>query len=201
MVTIVLISLGTGVLVAIIMFFISDWLTSMRERLFGKRRKLSYSNIFEAVGELCDQIKNGADQRIAYDPDHILGIDWGGCVIAAILAQSLKKPTAVFEGNRDPDPMKPTFPKDPESFEKLKGIINGKKVLLVDDLSIKSGTLKRAREALSGIASDIKIAAISIPHPKRWPERGIEAIYNYDIKKYRHKFDRQFEFPWKVWEA
>lgn len=188
-----------GLIVMVIMLILSPVITPTLERwglmIFRKQRTLSYKDILEAADELCEDIMKPEKQ---YTPDFILGIDGGGCIVASLLGQGLKKPVIEFAADRTGP--KPVFPKDKDFSQKLNPIIQGKKIPLVDDLSNTGNTLSDAKKKLKDIANEIRVAVISKPHRTLLRERGMyPLIYDYSIERFDHKGKGTIRFPWPVW--
>jgi hypoxanthine phosphoribosyltransferase len=84
------------------------------------------------------------------DSDLVIGIGTGGIVPAALVAYKLKAELKIISMNyRDEentpvreDPLLIAFPGDME--------LNGRKILLVDDVSVSGKTLQAARDLLAG---------------------------------------------------
>ena|GEM_PF-4359547 len=167
-----------------------------RRKMEEKKKILSFKDIWNATNELCKHITK-PERR--YSPAYILGIDGGGCVVAALLGQRLNKPTIEFAADRTGS--RPQFPKDKDFFEKLKQIVKDKDILLVDDLSNDSYTLVNAKKILEDIARLVKIAIISKPHSNMASQRGIDlSLYDYSIEEFDHRGRCTIEFPWEVWD-
>jgi len=171
----------------------------MRElyaRARGQKKVLNQNDVAAACEGLFNKINR---DKTTFEPDYILGIDGGGCVVASYLAQRLKKPVLELSADRR-DPLYPKFPKDPQEFQHLVEIIKGKNVLVTEDLSNTSGTLRDVQKLLKSVAQKQKIAVISVPHKHLWSDKGVDPyLYDYYIEKYCHKGPCTIKFPWQVW--
>lgn len=166
------------------------------KRYTGRKRTLKYNDVFEACEKIYEQI---LDDKKNFYPDYILGIDGGGCVVAAILQQHLNKPLIQFAANRDGNDS-PIFPKEEYFFKEIKPLIENKNVLLVDDLSNGSRTLKRASDKLKENGAEVKIAVISKPSITIANNQAQDlSLYCYSVKEWDHDGKCTIFFPWDVW--
>lgn len=202
-----LITLGITVAVAIVFALLSPLISPHVKRTWdrvrGKRKELS----LERVEKACYEIYKDAD-REKFKPHYILGIDGGGCIVAAFLAQHYNVTMIEFAADRT-NPEDPKFPKDNVLFGLLKGIIVGKKVLVVDDLSDRSFTLQKVKNLLKGVAGEVKIGVISKPSSRQAKNRTVDlTLYDYYPRVhpsepegiYDHDGKCTVHFPWDVWE-
>ena len=188
-----------GIAIALASPLISPFVVRLWLRL--KRKVLSFKDVEKACYAIFEDMSDHE-----FVPDYIFGIDGGGCIVAAFLGRWCKKPVIEFAANRT-TLEDPKFPRDKDFFEGLKRIIKDKNVLLVDDLSDKSPTLKGAKDLLKEVTGELKIAVISKPAPETAMKRGRDAsLYDYfpRIEKTRGKRDHNgpfsILFPWDVWE-
>lgn len=202
------ITLIVGIVVAIIMAFLSPLIGPLFESFWAKIRGKRKIVRDKDIPKACLKIYEDA-LRERFSPDYILGIDGGGCVVAAYLEQLFNKPMLEFAADRS-NPKDPRFPRDRDFFEKLKPVITGKEVLLVDDLSNESRTLQRAKDLLEEIVEDLRIAVISKPCLKLARNRNQDlTLYNYFPRRdssssstegmYDHNGKCTVHFPWEVW--
>ncbi len=196
------IGLGIALFMSLISPLISPFFNNLWAVILRKRKNLSHKDVYEACGDIYDEMYNDK-----FTPNYILGLDGGGCIVAANISKWANKPSIEFAANRN-DPRHPTFPKDEVFFEKLKPIIWKKKILIADDLSNESITLQNAKAAIQSIAREVKIAVISKPSKKIGANREqLLDIYDYYPKrkkgkpegKWDHKGKCTIHFPWEVW--
>jgi hypoxanthine phosphoribosyltransferase len=122
---------------------------------------------WEHFGELCKELALTIQR--AFAPDCVVGISKGGLPLAAVLASLFRI---------DLYPIRLSYrEKDEEAHETPQwsvlpsAKVSGKKVLLVDDISVTAKTLSMAREELKrkGVA-EVKTATLSIHHHSRKPD-------------------------------
>lgn len=195
-----------GLIVALLMLVVSPYLGPWVQMRIGpkKPRTLKFEEVFKLSADLAEQVTNGKGNREPFNPELILGIDGGGCVIAAFMALALKKPVIAFEGDRTGEPLEPKFPKDQVFLTNLKPIIQGKNILLVEDLSNTGGTLRGAQDLLLAEgATTVKTATVCTPHFSRWLERKLTPFkYDYYIEECQHEWNGHIQLPWRgTWSS
>lgn len=122
--------------------------------------------------------------------------------------KDLSPPIIEFAADRTNHEYK-KFPKNEELLKQLKQIIKGNRIFIVDDLSDRSYTLDKVKEALEGVAEEVKIAVISKSSLNRAANDrrvNLDLIYDYypRLKGIEGKWDHDgvctVHFPWDVWE-
>jgi uncharacterized protein len=77
--------------------------------------------------------------------DLVVGIATGGVVPASLLAFHLQVPLEIIHLNYRDETNKPRFA-SPKFLKKMDLSVSGKRILLVDDVSVSGKTLEKARE-------------------------------------------------------
>ncbi len=79
------------------------------------------------------------------ETDLVVGIATGGVVPASLLAFHLQVPLEIIHLNYRDETNKPRFA-SPKFLKKMDLSVSGKRILLVDDVSVSGKTLEKARE-------------------------------------------------------
>jgi hypoxanthine phosphoribosyltransferase len=95
------------------------------------------------------EIKNALDSFSLPEFDIVIGIAEGGLVPASLTANKLGSELAVIKINYRDENNTPKFEK-PEIIRPFEGYIEGKSILLVDDVSVTGKTLEEARTLFKG---------------------------------------------------
>ena len=95
------------------------------------------------------EIKNALDDFTRPEFDIVIGIAEGGLVPASLTANKLGCELAVIKINYRDENNTPKFDK-PEVIRPFVGTIEGKSILLVDDVSVTGKTLNEARKLFNG---------------------------------------------------
>jgi len=93
------------------------------------------------------EIKNALDNFNLPVFDLVIGIAEGGLIPAALTANKLGCELATIKINYRDENNKPRFDK-PEIIKSFNGIIKGKNILMVDDVSVTGKTIDAARDLL-----------------------------------------------------
>jgi hypoxanthine phosphoribosyltransferase len=108
---------------------------------YSHRHKGVTEITWQRFGELCKEL---ALKVLAYDPDVIIGIAKGGVLPAAVLASMLRKEFYPIRLSRRYDDR--VVRDQPAVLVGVPDIVAGKRVLIVDDISVTGKTLQMAAE-------------------------------------------------------
>ena len=95
------------------------------------------------------EIKKALDNFTLPSVDIVIGIAEGGLVPAALTANKLGNELAIIKINYRDENNTPKFEK-PKIIKSFEGIIEGKNILLVDDVSVTGKTIEEARNLFKG---------------------------------------------------
>ncbi len=122
---------------------------------------------WERFGELCKEL--ALRIHAEFQPDCIVGVSKGGLPLATVLASMFRIDCYPIRLScREQDSV---VHKTPRWSVLPPQKVSGKKVLLVDDISVSAQTLAMAEEQLKSLAAEeIKTATLSVHHHSRKPD-------------------------------